>query len=156
MRHCVFLEKGKNCPQIVRYFQEKWMLYEPSFLPLSKLRKTLKPLTKVSVPQQWPSTRWMHAWLHVSLCQKSHIYWPPTLTSLEQSSELSERLSPGYNPQVGLTKNFQYFLRLTTDQFFDRWDEPTEAMCWGVRIVPRRAHQGHRAKLLLSPLAVRN
>lgn len=37
----------------------------------------------------------MHAWLHVSLCQKSHIYWPPTLTSLEQSSELSERLSSG-------------------------------------------------------------
>ena len=41
----------------------------------------------------------VYAWSHTPPSPKSHLDWPP-LTSLEQFSEFSERLSPSCNPQI--------------------------------------------------------
>lgn len=58
---------------------------------------------------------------------------------VELSSELSEKLPLGYTSQAGSTKIFHFFLRLTTDYFFDRWEELAEAVCQGVCVALRGA-----------------
>ena len=87
---------GRMGPQVVRYFQEK--IYEPRFLHLLILRKTLKSLTEIPVPrdQQQPSTK-MCSWWHVPLCQ-NHIYTDsPLLPLWNSSSELLRWRFPGYS-----------------------------------------------------------
>ena len=96
-------------------------LYEPGFLHLPILRKALKKKSiKWGVCSSWPAATSYRdgCSLHIPPSPKPHVYWPPLLTSWEQSSELPERPSPMLQSSEGSNKFSISFLDWLLINFF--------------------------------------